>query len=82
MTTHTPPRPMTAHELVGWLYALGILTPRNQVVFTYENLSKARQFGNLRGELRGRDYWYTPEAVSAWIAGGCKTGKAKKGGGG
>lgn len=75
MTTFTPPRLYTAHELVGWLRALGILTPRNRVAFTESNIINARKFGNLVGVKYGTTYVYTPEAVAEWIAGGCQTGR-------
>lgn len=75
MTTLTPLRFYTAKHLVNRLRALNILTPRNQVAFTYANISKARQHGNLVGVKYGTTYVYTEEAVAEWIAGGCQTGR-------
>lgn len=85
MTTSTrqpPSRDLVTHELVGYLNALKIKTPRNGVKWTADGIRNARRNGQLIAKKLGRDYVFTPEAVEAWIAGGCQTGKAKEAGGG
>lgn len=72
-----PSRPLVTDELVFYLAALKLVSPRKRKPFTAEMIRHARDNNRLKAVQPGRDYIYMPDDVAEWIAGGCQTGEGE-----
>ena len=69
--TSTLTRPLNVNELAGYLYAIGIRSPRGKL-FSAAMIRQAVSHDWLVASKRGYDNEFTPEAIEAWIAEGCR----------
>ena len=71
MTTSTLTRPLNVNELLQHLADEGYTTKYGKA-FTDDKIRQAVMYGWLVASKRGYDNEFTPEAVQAWIAEGCR----------